>query len=415
MEFNQLAIRLAVATIGGLAVGIEREWSIKASGRFPRFAGVRTFTLLGLLGGLSVALQDSGFTAAGISLLAAAALLVVGAYCVTAYRHDVDGTTEVAALLVLASGALAGSGQLALASAINALIALILVEKSRIHSLVSQIQSEELSAAFRFAVLALVLLPILPQGPYGPSPGIRPRELWAMVLLFSGLSFSGYLARRLVGPQRGYQIAGLLGGLISSTAVTLTFSQESRNQPKMARSLAFGVICACSVLLFRTPILAFILNPTLAIAVIPYLLIPAVIGILGILFALRKQEASEDIPLPKNPLRLFAAIKMAIAFQIVLYLVDWVSNRFGSAGILVTSALVGLTDVDALTFSMAKLATPDKLNSTAQGLAVGILSNTLLKTVIVCILGRNLFRRMTVLGLLALASGCIAGLVIFSR
>jgi uncharacterized membrane protein (DUF4010 family) len=414
MDIGESAIRLAVATLGGLAVGVEREWSIKASGRAARFAGVRTFALLGLLGGISVELQSNNMAAAGICLLAGAALVVVFAYAVTAYQNEVDGTTEVAALIVLASGALAGTGRLGLASAINALTAFILVEKTRIHSLVFRLQSEELSAAFRFAVLALVVLPILPTGPFGPSPGIRPRELWGMVLIFSGLSFTGYLARRIVGPNRGYEVAGLLGGLVSSTAVSLTYSNESRSQPKMARSLAIGVLAACTMLLFRAPILAFILNPQLGISLIPYLWIPAFIGIVLIVIALlRKDSGKEDAPLPKNPLRLLAAIEMAVVFQVVLFLVNWADTRFGSRGILTSSALLGLTDVDALTFSLSKIATSNNLNVTAEALAVGILSNTILKIGIILVVGRNLFRRYATLGLLALAAGSVAGLFFF--
>lgn len=416
MELNDLAIRLIVAGIGGLAVGIEREWSIKASGRKPRFAGVRTFTFIGLLGALSMEFYRSGGPAVGSAILGAVALFTVVAYAIAAHQGDLDGTTEIAALLVLTAGALAGSDRIALASAINAVTALILVEKSRIHSLVYRIHSEELAAAFRFAVLALVVLPILPEGPFGPAPGFRPREIWIMVLIFSGLSFSGYLARRIVGGSRGYQIAGVLGGLISSTAVTLTFSRESRTQTKLGKSLAFGVIGACTVLLIRTPILAFILNPSLGISLIPYMVIPAAAGTGMVLFSLRRKESGEgDAPLPMNPLSLLAAIQMAVIFQLVLYLMNWVSAQFGSQGILVTSALLGLTDVDALTFSMAKLPAANQANSAAvQGLVIGILSNTLLKIGIAWIVGRGIFQRITVLGLLALTVGTVVGLFLFS-
>ena len=209
----QVATRLGVAALGGLAVGIEREWSARARARPARFAGVRTFLLVGLLGGLGAALSDLAGPAVGLAVIAAAAALVVGAYIVTARGGDVDGTTEVSALVVLAAGAVAGTGRLALASALSALTVLVLVEKSRIHTLVHRLRSETLEAAARFAVLALVVLPLLPEGPFGPAPGLRPRELWALVLLFSGLSFGGFLALRLVGPDRGYALAGLLGGL----------------------------------------------------------------------------------------------------------------------------------------------------------------------------------------------------------
>jgi nucleotide-binding universal stress UspA family protein len=144
------------------------------------------------------------------------------------------------ALVVLAAGYLAGLGRLGPASAIFAVTALVLVEKSRIHGLVHRIRSETLEAAARFAVLALVVLPLLPEGPFGPGPGLRPRELWALVLVFSGLSFAGFVAPRVVGGDRGWGLSGMLGGLISSTAVTLTHARESRQSPGLGRALAWA-------------------------------------------------------------------------------------------------------------------------------------------------------------------------------
>lgn len=144
-------------------------------------------------------------------LLAGTAALIVAAY-MAASRAEVDGTTEMAALVVLAAGVVAGLHELRLASATIAVTTLLLVEKSRLHKIVERIDDASLRAGLRFAVMAVVILPILPAGPYGPLGGIRPRQLWAMVLFFSGLSFAGYIARRWMGSKRGYPIAGLLGG-----------------------------------------------------------------------------------------------------------------------------------------------------------------------------------------------------------
>ena len=226
-------------------------------------------------------------------LLGTAAALVVAAYVMAARGGDVDGTTEVAALLVLAVGALAGTGELALACALSALTSLVLVEKTRIHSLVLRMDPAALVAGARFAVLALVVLPLLPEGPFGPPPGIRPRELWALVLLFSGLSFAGFVALRLVGPGRGHGVAGLLGGLISSTAVTLGFARESREQPQAGRALALGVIAACTVLYLRVALLSSILNPAVSLAAVPYLAGPLAVGVLAAVFLIRRWVPAE--------------------------------------------------------------------------------------------------------------------------
>jgi uncharacterized membrane protein (DUF4010 family) len=415
LSMMETVLRLGVAALGGLAVGVEREWSSSRGERAPRFAGVRTFLLLGLIGGLAADLHVRGETVAGALLLAAAAALVVAAYVMAARGGDVDGTTEVAALLVLAVGMLAGLGQLALASALSAATALVLVEKTRIHSLVQAMQPQTLQAGARFAVLALVVLPLLPEGPFGPSPGIRPRELWALVLLFSGLSFAGLIALRLAGPGRGHGVAGLLGGLISSTVVALTFARESREEGRLGRALALGVIAACTVLYVRVAVLSSVLNPDVGLAAGSYLAAPLAAGALvAVLIVRGGQPQATEVPMPRNPLRLAAAIQMAVAFQTVLYLVGWASTRFGSSGAFLSAAVLGLTDVDALTYSMAKLGYgPLGPAVAARGLAVGILSNTAFKLALVGSLGRGVFRRLAGAGLAALAAAGLLMLLVY--
>jgi uncharacterized membrane protein (DUF4010 family) len=178
-------LALLIAALGGAAVGLERQWSGHADGPGARFAGIRTFTMLGAVGGFSGWLWTLGATAPATILLAGGVTVVAAAY-VAGSRHDIDGTTEVAALVVLAAGLLAGMGSVRLASGIFALLTLLLVEKSRLHALVQRIDDVGLRSGVRFAVMALVILPLLPEGPYGPLGGIRPREIWALVLFFSG-------------------------------------------------------------------------------------------------------------------------------------------------------------------------------------------------------------------------------------
>ena len=174
---------LLIAALGGTAVGLERQWSGHAEGPRARFAGIRTFTMLGAISGLCGWLWKTGLTTPAAILFAGAVTITAAAY-VSASRQDVDATTEVAALVVLTAGLLAGIGAFRLASAIIALETLLLVEKSRLHALVQRVDDVELRAGVRFAVMACVVLPLLPEGPYGPLGGIRARELWALVLFF---------------------------------------------------------------------------------------------------------------------------------------------------------------------------------------------------------------------------------------
>ena len=408
-----VARNLGVAGLAGLAVGIERQWSGHASGPNARFAGARTFLLLGLLGGLAGWLMQGGLLATGVAVLAAPGILTIVAYVMATRRRaaDLDGTTEVAALLVLGVSTVAGLGFPLLTSAIIAITVLVLAEKGRIHDFIGRIGQPEFEAALQFAVLALVILPLLPEGPYGPFDSIRPRTLWTVVLLFSALNFVGYVARRAIGGARGYGVTGLVGGMLSSTAVTLSFSRLSRDEPDAGRALASGVLGACTVLLPRVLLISAIIRPAVALALLPLLIPPLIVGLGFILYALFRR--SDPVKLktehePRSPLGLWSAIRMAIGFQAVLVLIPLVGKLWSASGVIASAALLGLTDVDALTYTMTRLAEPgESIGLAALAIAVGILSNTILKLGIALVVGTREFRRLAVIGLacLAIASG----------
>jgi uncharacterized membrane protein (DUF4010 family) len=386
-------IGLLIAALGGAAVGLERQWSGHAEGPAARFAGIRTFTMLGAVGGLSGWLWTAGVTAPAVLLFAGAVAIVAAAY-VAASRHDIDGTTEVAALVVLAAGVLAGVESIRLASAIFALTTLLLVEKTRLHAIVRRIDDVGLRSGVRFAVMALVILPLLPEGPYGPLGGIRPRELWALVLFFSGLSFAGYVARRLVGPGHGYLVTGLLGGLVSSTNVTFTFARTSRIDPAMDRALAFGAVGANAMLYPRVLVATAILNPDVVAPLIPYLAPPALVAALAAAMGARRPAATPapDVSQP-NPLQLAGALQMAALFQVVLMVVYLARDVAGASGVFTTAAVLGLTDVDALTVSMARgVAHTISPAVAATAIAIGVLTNTLMKLGLALFLGSRRFK-----------------------
>ncbi|HET7239597.1 MAG TPA: MgtC/SapB family protein [Gemmatimonadales bacterium] len=410
-----IAIRLATAGLTGLAVGIEREWSGHASGPNARFAGVRTFLLLGLVAGMSGAMAAAGWPGLGAAIIVATATLAVVAYAVASIQtQDRDGTTEMAALLVLATGALCGLGYRVLGSGVAVVAALALAEKSRIQQWVGRIGQVELYAALRFAVLALVVLPLLPEGPYGPHDAIRPRELWSMVLLVSGLDFLGYLARRTAGAERGYGIAGLLGGLVSSTAVTLTFGRQSRVRPQDGPGLAVGVLAACTVLLPRVLTITAALSLPVAGHLLWYLLPPALVGGAFLAAAVRRgrERPSPTHPDERSPLHLLTAIQMGVAFQVVLLIVPWIRGLWGPSGVLTSAAVIGLTDMDALTYSMARVGASGDPALAARAIAVGLVSNTVLKLGLVLFLGAPRFRRLAAPGLLALGAAVVVALLV---
>ena len=390
MTLDSELLGLVIATLGGTAIGLERQWSGHAEGPSARFGGLRTFTMLGAIAGVSGWLWILGVEAAAAALLAGAVIIIAVAYA-AASRRDVDATTEVAALVVLAAGLLAGIGYYRVASAIIALESLLLVEKSRLHSLVKGINEIELRAGVRFAVMALVILPVLPSGPYGPFGGIRPRELWALVLFFSGLSFGGFLARRLVGAERGYLVTGLLGGVMSSTSTTLTFARSSRTNPSFERELAFGAVAANVVLYPRVLVATAVLNRALVSPLALYLTPPALIAAaVAAAGAWRTATPAVENDGDRNPLQLATALQMALLFQVVLMVVH-LAQLWGRSGVLSSAAVLGLTDVDALTMSMAR-APGLTIEVAVLAIAIGIASNTALKLAIALFFGSSRFQ-----------------------
>jgi uncharacterized membrane protein (DUF4010 family) len=403
---NQNVVGIAIAALGGAAVGLEREWSGHAGGSEAHFAGIRTFTLLGGLAGVAGWLWSLGLQPVSIVLLAGATGLIVAAY-VAASRRVVDGTTEVAALVVLSAGVLAGTGHLVLGSAITAITTLLLIEKSRLHAMITRIDDAGLRAGVRFAVMAVVILPLLPRGPYGPLGGVRPRQLWLFVLLFSGLSFAAYIARRVVGTERGYSTAGLLGGFVSSTAVAFAFARKSRQEPSLSFPLSVGVVAACSVMNLRVLAATVVLRPALAAALVRYLAAPFLVGTIIVLVGLTRREQTVSAQPPSNPLQVMSALQMTVLFQVVLFAMFAVRSYWGETGLLLSGAVLGLTDVDALTISMAKSAEGQiSTQIAAKAIAIGILSNTVLKLLLGTLIGRGRFRRLTPawLAIMAIAS-----------
>ena len=400
---------IVVAALGGAAIGIERERSGHASGVHAHFGGVRTFTLLGGAAGAAGLLAVSGYVGIAVALVCGSLALIVVAYG-AASQHHVDATTEVAAIVVVATGFLAGIGWTRLSSGMVAITALLLIEKSRLHAFVGRIDDEELRAAVRFAVMAVVILPLLPAGPFEQFGGIKPRELWLLVLFFSGMSFAGYLARRVTGSAQGYPWAGVLGGMVSSTAVTFTFARLSRAEPALSRALAIGAIGACTMLFPRVLLAAVVLSPAVARWLAPLTAVAFAIGaIVFVLFLRRSSTETDGVGDSKNPLQIGPALQMALTFQIVLFAVQFVRRWFGDVGLLVSGAVLGLTDVDALTLSMAR-GTESGIDPlvAARAIAVGILANCGLKAALALGLGTTPFRRFTVTAL----GGMIAALAV---
>jgi uncharacterized membrane protein (DUF4010 family) len=386
------AVGLLVAILGGAAVGVERQRSGHATGPDARLGGIRTFTLLGTSAGISGFLIGSGYTAPAVVLISAALVLVVAGYA-RASKNDIDATTEVAAVVVVGAGVVAGLGLLQLSAALTTLTVLLLVEKPRLHGLVARLDESVLLAAARFAVMSVVILPLLPEGPFGPGPGIRPRDLWILVLLFSGLSFAGFIAQR-ASSASGYPLTGLLGGLVSSTSVCLTFARLSAVHPQQSPALATGAVAASTILFIRVAVVVAILNRALLPELAGYLLVPGLAALAALALAWRSLRDTNGQATPlRNPLQLRDALEMALLFQVVLYGVHYLKSSIGGAGLMASGFLLGLTDVDALTMSMTRTVGSDvTIDLACRAIALGIVANSLMKAGIAVAIGSPRFK-----------------------
>lgn len=419
------AIHLAIAAAIGLVVGLEREWSGHAAGPLARFAGVRTFFLMGLLGGSAglLALESHEFLA-GI-VVAGGIGLSISAYVMATRQDgaDRDGTTEAAAIVVVALGAVATAMSWLIAAGAASLVVLALNEKQRLHGAIGRLHREELRAALQFAALALVVLPLLPEGPFLGWIAIRPRTLWMIVLLFCALNFTGFLAKRTTAQGRGYLLTGLLGGVISSTAVTFGFARHSKLYPPAASALAVGVIGACTVLVPRVLVIVWALNPKVVQSLVPLILPAGIIGAAVVAYAWRSENGQvvSDIPQPagwfssddRNPLRLWVAIRLAVIFQLAMIAITYVRDMWAIKGLYGTAVLLGLTDVDALTVSMSTPSTVIIPAIAARAIAIGILANTVVKLTISVTTGSARYRLISGGVLLLMAVSITSTLLLF--
>lgn len=393
MDETEIFRRLGLALAIGLLVGVERGWHTRAHAGGARVAGVRTFALIGLFGGVSGWLAGAlGPAVLGLAFLGLAALVGVSYWVSTRADGDLGITTEVAALLVFALGAAAVLGETAPAAAAAVVATGLLAVKSVLHRWIDRMRQLELTAAIELAIISVVMLPLLPDEGFGPGGVLNPYELWWAVVLIAGLSFVGYVAIRVAGAGLGTLVAGLLGGLASSTATTLVFSRMARGAEALAPALAVGVVLAGSVAFLRILVVAAALNRPLAAALAAPMLAMAAAGLAGAL-ALRlaappPAESHPDMHGLANPLALGTAVKFGALLAVVAVAVDVFRSWFGAAGVYVVAALSGVADVDAVTVSMARAAGGDAALGVATAAVVLAASvNTAVKGGIALVVG----------------------------
>ncbi len=406
----ELFMRFGAALVIGLLVGLQREYAHGAGEDGEElFAGARTFALLGLLGCTAAfAGEAAGTSWAFIAILLIVGALIVAAYFVSAHRGDLGLTTETAAVLTTLIGAICYWEQFALAAALGVTTTVLLTLKLQTQSLARTLTREDVYSALKFAVITVVILPVLPRSGYGPPPFdvLVPYKIWLMVVFISGISFLGYLLIKVVGTQRGVVLTGLLGGLASSTAVTLSFAQRSREATGLARPFALAILLAWSVMFVRVLVEVAALNrPLLAVVWIPMAAGTVVsLTYCAYLYLAQRTGKQDEEDSFTNPFELGPALTFGLLYAVILLIANAARLYLGDTGVYLSSIAAGLADVDAITLSMAELSQPGKdlaLSTAARAIVLAAASNTLVKGGIVLAAGSAPLRRVILPGLVA--------------
>ncbi len=410
--------RFAAALLIGALIGLEREFVQQRSGD-QEFGGIRTFALISLMGAVAAFLSDRFgfmiFIAAYLGLI----LMLLVSNLGPALRGEEEGiTTEVAALLVPFLGAMVIWDEPAIAIALGVVTALVLALKPGLHTLARRMSPADLRATLEFAIISAVILPLLPNRGFGPFSVLNPAQIWLLVVLVSGIGFLGYILMKVLGAEEGIGLTGVLGGLVSSTATTISFAGRSKTSTGLSSALAQGILLASAVMFPRMLIEVAVVNARLLPSVsIPLgmMLITASV-IVFVLWRRRSGDEGQDGSAVQlgNPLRWQTAVTFALVFAVVLIVVRAANEYLGSAGVYVASVLTGLTDVDSITLTVADLSLVGELQSQVASIAIALaaLVNTTVKGVMAMSLGSMELRRIVVRAMGIVVAVGIAGTIL---
>lgn len=386
-QLGQLLLSLAL----GILVGIERGWRSRSEANGTRVAGVRTFGLLGLVGGLAATIHHLVHVLpAAIILGGCVTGLLAGYWRGMKADGNASATGLVAGVMTLGVGFLAASGQMVLAAAVGAISTALLASRAQLHGLIAGMSARDVQATARFAIITAVVLPLLPNRFYGPYDAWNPRDLWLVVVLVTGFSFAGYIANKRFGAKNGTLVTAAIGGMYSSTAVTAVLSQRLKEDDKHHRVLGAGIALASALMYVRVMALTAMLAPE-ALPALSLLIGPAALVAAGAsLWLMMRSDRTGTTPPPSlestNPFELLPAFGFAALVAATALATRWAESRFGEMGSAVLIAITGSFDVDAAIVTLGGL--PDgSLGARVAGivLAVPVLVNMLFKAAIVVV------------------------------
>lgn len=396
-----------IALLIGALVGIEREKSKAAKGDIT-FGGLRTFILFAQAGAVGAWLSLHFNTPwIFVATIAAVSTMVISGYWIES-RHDPEAlglTTEIAALTVCLLGAVVVFGYPELAVVLAILTSSVLAFKQPLHSAVARLRTDDIYAGLKLLIATFIVLPILPHTPVDPWQVLVPYKLWLLVILISTLSLVGYVAVRCLGSSHGTAATGIAGGLVSSTAVTLSFARQSQvdTSASAGDALAAGILLSWTVMFVRVVLTVAIVNRALvAHVLVPFIAMALSAAVTAGIFYWRglaahaRLEQKAELPV-QNPFSLAASVQFGALFAAVLLVINFAQQYAPGGGVYAVAALAGLTDVDAITLSMSEFSRQDGDFATAAGaIAIAAISNTLVKCGLVAFLGSAAMRRRIV-------------------
>lgn len=397
---SELFLRFGSAILIGILIGLQREHAYGSRDQSGLFAGARTYALMALFGASGALMADILATAwVFIAVVFLLGVLVGVAYFITASERDEIGlTSEVAAMLTILIGGICYYHSIEFAVALGVATTVLLAVKWELKNLIKVITREDVFATLQFAVITAIILPILPNQTYGPPPinVLNPYQIWEMVVFISGINFLGYILIKIVGPRRGLGLSGILGGLASSTATTMSFSQRSKIQLELEKPFAVAIITAWVIMFVRIVVEVAVVNHLLLPLIWPAMAAMGGAGLIYAVYLYYSQSAmDEEEMVMTNPFELGPAVKFGLIFALVLLITRSAEYYIGERGILLTSFLAGLADVDAITLSIADLTQSGgsiSLNIGKTGIILAAISNTASKSVLVFLLGSKTLR-----------------------
>lgn len=421
-ELEIILSRVALAFGIGLLIGLERGWRARDAQPGSRTAGVRTFAISGLLGGVVGALgrdpagavSVAGGIIIGAAFAAFAAVVTIFGRAENKATGVHSATTAIAALLTFMLGVYAAIGNVTVAAAAAVAAAGVLVMREELHAWVRRLTLPEFQSVLVLLAMTFIALPTMPNRQIGPYGGINPRDIWLIAITLASLSFAGFVAVRALGERRGVLVASTLGGIVSSTAVIFANARAAVARPEGARVLAAGVALATAVSLLRVLAIALVLNPVVALLVAAPL-VAAALTALGCAWLATRGREGARVAAPEfslsNPFGFLSIIAMALTMGVVIFLGRLLAQTMGASGAITVALVSGVFDVDAMTVSMTRLV-PGTLDASTSALAIllGVGSATLGKLVIGGLLGGRAFA----LALVPISVGCVAvGAAIF--